>query len=86
MLQEIFVATYHDRRSTSAILSLGTAKQPDWSMLTSLDELTDMVTATKQALPNKKKGEIAIATPVWQEFENVYYQRVVKPAFADHPA
>ncbi len=82
MLQEITASIYHDRRNTQAIMSIGTAEQPDWDRLNDLGELTDMVQATKQALPVMHQGKITINAPVWSKFENLYYQSVVKPIFA----
>ena len=84
MLQEIFVATHPSRRTPPlAIALIGVTKQPDWNLLKNEDELDDIVAATKKALPQMKEGKITIADSVWRDFEDVYYQRVVKPAFAE---
>jgi hypothetical protein len=82
MLQEIIVSTHRDKRNTQAIMAIGTDRQPDWDRLTNLGELTNMVQATKQALPATPEGTIAVDSPIWNAFENIYYQRVIKPAFA----
>lgn len=82
MLQEIAASIYRDRRSTSAIMSIGTAEQPDWDKLGNLGELTEMVQATRKALPVMHEGKIDIDNPVWSKFETLYYQSVIKPVFS----
>lgn len=83
MLQEISAATNKDHSATQAIMSIGTDRQPDWEQLSNTQELADVVLATRQALPEIKRDKITFEAPDWQKLEDIYYQRVIKPMFAD---
>ncbi len=82
MLQEIYVSTHRNTKPILSFVTIGTLRQPDWGKLTNLGELSDIVLATRKALPVMKDNVIEIDNPVWKEFEDIYYQRVVQPIFS----
>ena len=80
MSREIVATSGNNGTDVGIVMALGSAEKSNPT--TSINELNRMLAAVEQALPGMKRGLVGVTDDEWQEFETLYYNRVVQPLFA----